>query len=71
MRELMALYGDRIAGAISGWDRIRFRGTVRWLASLRGIGSCMAIHGVLLRAHGLIRSRRTARLPSATNWATG
>jgi len=52
MRELMELYGDRIAGAISGWDRVRFRGTVRWLASLGGIGSYMASHGILLKDFG-------------------
>ncbi|MDQ1248952.1 MAG: hypothetical protein QG597_3326 [Actinomycetota bacterium] len=52
MRELMELYGDRIVGAISGWDRVRFRGTVRWLASLRGMGSYMGAHGILLKNFG-------------------
>jgi len=52
MRELMELYGGRVVGAISGWDRVRLRGTVRWLASLRGIGSYMATHGILLKDFG-------------------
>src|SRR4030042_443435 len=30
--KLMTLYQDKIMGAISGLDRIRFRGTLRWLA---------------------------------------
>ena len=52
MWELPALYGDRIAGAISGWDRIRFRGTVRWLASLRGLRTYMSTRGLLLKDFG-------------------
>ena len=36
MKKLMELYRDRIVGAISGLDRIRFRGTLRWLASEGG-----------------------------------
>ncbi len=30
----MELYKDRIMGAINGLDRIRFRGTLRCLASM-------------------------------------
>src|SRR6266566_4287018 len=29
----------KIKGVLSGLDRIRFRGTIRWLASLRGMAS--------------------------------
>ena len=39
--KLMELYQDKIMGAISGLGRIRFRGTLRWLASERGL---MHIH---------------------------
>jgi hypothetical protein len=31
--KLMELYQDKIVGAIKGLDRIRFRGTLRWLAT--------------------------------------
>ena len=65
MRELLELYGDRIVGAISGWDRIRFRGTVRWLASLRGMSSYMAVHGILLKDFGDWAKEITATLRRA------
>jgi len=34
--KLMESYQDKIVGAIRGLDRIRFRGTLRWLATRRG-----------------------------------
>ena len=52
MEKLKAVYGDEIVGSISGWDRIRFRGTIRWLASMRGIGSFMSTRGILLKDFG-------------------
>lgn len=47
--KLMALYRDRIMGAISGLDRIRFRGTIRWLASERGLNTFMHHTHLLLK----------------------
>lgn len=47
--KLMELYQDRITGAISGLDRIRFRGTLRWLASERGLGTFMNHTKILLK----------------------
>ena len=47
--KLMELYRDRIMGAISGLDRIRFRGTLRWLASERGLRTFMNHAGILLK----------------------
>jgi len=52
MQKLEEVYGDRIVGSISGWDRIRFRGTVRWLASMRGIASFMGARKILLKDFG-------------------
>ncbi|MBE7546295.1 MAG: hypothetical protein HS127_03965 [Planctomycetia bacterium] len=49
MNKLMELYRDRIVGAISGLDRIRFRGTLRWLASERGMGTFMNQARILLK----------------------
>lgn len=34
MEKLKVVYEDEIVGLISGWDKIRFRGTIRWLASM-------------------------------------
>ena len=50
--KLLELYQDKILGAISGLDRIRFRGTMRWLASQRGLGAFMHHAGILLKDFG-------------------
>ena len=50
--KLMELYQDKIVGAISGLDRIRFRGTLRWLASKRGLASFMGHSHMLLKDFG-------------------
>lgn len=47
--KLMELYKDKITGAIRGLDRIRFRGTLRWLASERGLGTFMNHARILLK----------------------
>ena len=47
--ELMGLYQDKIMGAIRGLDRIRFRGTLRWLATKSGLASFMSHSHILLR----------------------
>ena len=47
--KLMELYRDKIMGAISGLDRIRFRGTLRWLASERGLSTFMNHARILLK----------------------
>jgi len=47
--KLMELYQDKIVGAIRGLDRIRFRGTLRWLATRRGLGTFMNHTGILLK----------------------
>ncbi len=47
--KLMELYRNKIMGAISGLDRIRFRGTLRWLASDRGLGTFMSQAKILLK----------------------
>ena len=47
--KFMELYQDKIMGAIRGLDRIRFRGTLRWLASERGLGTFMNNKNILLK----------------------
>ena len=47
--KLMELYQDKIIGTIRGLDRIRFRGTLRWLASERGLGTFMNHARILLK----------------------
>ena len=47
--KLIELYKDKILGSISGFDRIRFRGTLRWLANERGMGIFLQHVNVLLK----------------------
>lgn len=47
--KLLELYQNKIMGAISGLDRIRFRGTLRWLANGTGIGRFLCSQGILLK----------------------
>lgn len=65
MKQLEAVYGNEIVGSISGWDRIRFRGTVRWLASIRGLGSFMSTRGILLKDFGRWAERITQAVRKA------
>ena len=55
--KLLELYKDTVMGAIKGLDRIRFRGTLRWLCTDRGMGTFLHSHGILLKHF--------------TNWAKG
>ncbi len=50
--KLMELYQNKVLGAIRGLDRIRFRGTLRWLASQGGLSSFMRRSHMLLKDFG-------------------
>jgi len=45
----MELYKDKIMGAIKGLDRIRFRGTLRWLANEQGMKTFLGTSGIRLK----------------------
>ena len=49
MRSFLARYQSQVKGVLSGFDRIRFRGTIRWLSSLHGMGTWLSTAGVLLK----------------------
>lgn len=65
MQKLLELYSDMTSGAISGWDRIRFRGTIRWLASTQGINSYLGSQGMLIKDFGHWAQEITQRVRSA------
>lgn len=50
--KLLKQYSQKIIGAIHGLDRIRFRGTVRWLASEKGLNTFLSNVNVLLKDFG-------------------
>jgi hypothetical protein len=60
--KLMELYKDKIMGAISGLDRIRLRGTLRWLATQTGITTFLRSHGILLKDFKAWVMERTANI---------
>jgi len=43
---------SRIAGSISGFDRMRFTGTLRWMSHVDGMGKFLNSQGVLLKDFG-------------------
>jgi hypothetical protein len=49
MQSFIHRFADKISGVLSGWDRIRFRGTLRRIANLRGMGSFLAEQSLLLK----------------------
>lgn len=49
MERFLRRHKDRIAGSISGFDRMRFDGTLRWLAHVDGMGKFLNYHGMLLK----------------------
>ena len=49
MKSFISRYGTEIKGVISGWDRLAFRGTLRWLSSVSGLGSYLSSRGILLK----------------------
>ena len=48
MKEFLTRHQSIVKGVLSGMDRVRFRGTIRWLATLHGMGSFLGTIRVLL-----------------------
>jgi hypothetical protein len=49
VRSFIQRYADKISGVLSGLDRIRFRGTLRRIANLRGMETFLFERSVLLK----------------------
>jgi hypothetical protein len=62
MKEFMERHGGQVKGVMSGWDRIALRGTIRWLSSVRGLGSYLACNDILLKDFAHWASSLTARV---------
>lgn len=67
MKNFLGMYAKSIVGAISGWDRIRFRGTIRWLANTAGINSYLSTRSILLKDFGEWAESITAKIRSQCN----
>lgn len=60
--KLLELYGDKIIGVLSGLDRVRFRGTLRWLAHERGLQTFTGKMNLLLKDFGYWAAEKTRLL---------
>lgn len=49
MKRFLKRHADQVRGVLSGFDRLRFRGTLRWLAYADGMRSFLSCAGVLLK----------------------
>lgn len=70
MDRFVQQHAGAVMGVLSGWDRLRFRGTLRMLANVVGLGRFMSYGGTLLKefghwAEGLSRQVREASLAVA------
>lgn len=70
MNSFIQHHASKIIGRINGWDRLRFRGTLRMLANVVGLGRFLSYTGRLLKdfgdyAHALSQRTRQASLAAA------
>ena len=49
MQQFIKNHAEHIMGTLSGLDRLRLRGTIRWLATTEGMGTFLGTLGVLLK----------------------
>ena len=70
MKTFLQRMGSKIKGTLSGFDRVRFRGTIRWLSSLRGMGTYLGTMKILLKDFTDWGKQRTAQIELATQQLT-
>ena len=66
MLEFIRQHAGSVAGVIHGFDRLRFRGTLRRIASVRGLGSFLHHAGVLLKDAGAWMNDHTQKVKKAS-----
>jgi hypothetical protein len=74
MKSFIQRFGDQILGILSGFDRLRLRGTKRLLASVRGLGSYLWQRQILLKdfkAHALHATEQIRQATEAAAAAAG
>jgi hypothetical protein len=74
MKMFLERFGKHVNGVVSGWDRLALRGTIRWLASVQGLGSYLGVHNILLKdfsgwAQSLTDTIRDSCDKLADSWA--
>lgn len=66
MQSFIQRFRDKVSGVLSGWDRVRFRGTIRWLASQSGMYSFLSERHILLKNFRAWALELTAQIRDAT-----
>jgi hypothetical protein len=66
MKEFIARYHEKIAGTLSGFDRLVFRGSLRTIAYPEGMQRYLQRSGVLLKDFGQHVERVTAQMKKAS-----
>jgi hypothetical protein len=66
MQSFLQRMGSKIKGTLSGFDRVRFRGTIRWLSSVRGMGAYLGTMKILLKDFTDWGKARTNEIEMAT-----
>lgn len=61
MKSFLARHAPRMLGVLRGFDRIRFRGTFRQLATVSGMTTMLSFSKVLLKDFGAFAQRTTDR----------
>lgn len=66
MQSFFSRFASEIKGTLSGFDRLRHRGTIRWLSSLGGMNKYLGTMGILLKDFTGWAKGRTDRIQEAT-----
>lgn len=66
MQSFLQRWAGIICGVVSGWDRLRFRGTQRWLAHPKGLFGFLWQRGVLLKDFGDYAQDTSRQIRTAT-----
>lgn len=70
MHSFLSRFSSEIKGTLSGFDRVRFRGTIRWLASLGGMATYLGTMRVLLKDFTAWGKDKTNQILEATEKLT-
>ena len=66
MKQFIEKHAASVIGTLNGFDRVRFRGTLRWLANLQGMGVWLGHANVLLKDFRDYAKGLTDRIKQAT-----
>lgn len=66
MQSFLTRHESAVKGSLSGFDRIRFRGTLRWIANLSGLGAFLSLSNVLLKDFKTYATGLTDRIKEST-----